>query len=198
MKLLRDYDVCAKNLIDLGRMAVQADGAAPSRLSLAFLVGRYLKRNLKKGAVRMSDWELKLTQNQINYAASDAYSGLQVYEELERMAENATRRLYPAGFTVNIERPSNPADLVEPDRQSHPTLPRFFSSELLSTTPTASTSKEEPMVIDLTTPTSSPVQQRTESPLVEPPSPSPTRIYPTTGSAVRPYQQLVVPHKDSY
>ena len=68
-KLFRDYNVQATNLVDLAEMARQADtDASQHRVALSFLVGKYLKRNLEKGPVRMSNWEAMLNPGQIRCA----------------------------------------------------------------------------------------------------------------------------------
>lgn len=64
-KLYRDYGIVPKNLVELGRMASQADPSLTYRPTLASLVGHYLGRCLDKGNVRVSDWERKLTDAQV-------------------------------------------------------------------------------------------------------------------------------------
>ena len=57
--------------------------AAPQRWSLAGLVGLLMRQRLEKSqAVRCSNWEQRppLREEQLRYAATDAWSSLRVYE----------------------------------------------------------------------------------------------------------------------
>ncbi|KZV79695.1 ribonuclease H-like protein [Exidia glandulosa HHB12029] len=119
-KLYRDYGVVAKGLVELGTMASQADQSSNhlGRPSLGTLVGRYLKRNLLKGSVRMSNWEAQLDANQVKYAANDAYCGLALYNHFVALAEENDRTLKPTQYTVNVNPPPKATSLLPPSAAS--------------------------------------------------------------------------------
>lgn len=52
-------------------------------VKLTYLAHDHLGRPLHKGPVRTSDWTKPLTQQQIDYAASDAYAGFRLYHAME-------------------------------------------------------------------------------------------------------------------
>lgn len=61
-KLFRDFGILAKNLVELGAFAHQADSEFSSLhrrsiVSLAKMVERYTSKTLDKGNVRISNWE---------------------------------------------------------------------------------------------------------------------------------------------
>ncbi|KAF8207254.1 ribonuclease H-like domain-containing protein [Mycena galopus ATCC 62051] len=99
-KLFKDYGVMMAGLVELGALARQADppsldakvwGPGRKLVALAKLVERYLQKRLRKeDDVRMSNWEdpaLEKNERQIEYAANDAYCGLQVYNALVALAK---------------------------------------------------------------------------------------------------------------
>ncbi|KAJ7211817.1 ribonuclease H-like domain-containing protein [Mycena haematopus] len=94
-KVFRDYGVMMAGLVELGALARRADpgvwGAGRGIVALAKLVERYLQKRLRKDAdVRVSNWEdrkLETNARQIEYAANDAYCGLEVYTRLLALAE---------------------------------------------------------------------------------------------------------------
>ena len=53
-------------------------------VALATQVQRYLELPLKKGSICVSDWSATLTEEQTEYAACDAYAGLQLYYAMEQ------------------------------------------------------------------------------------------------------------------
>ncbi|KAF7375107.1 Nuclear transport factor 2 [Mycena sanguinolenta] len=98
-KLFKDYGVMMRGLVELGALARVADpqgkdaavwGKGRKIVALAKLVERYLQKRLRKDDdVRISNWEdPRLEQNtrQIEYAANDAYCGMQVYAHLLALA----------------------------------------------------------------------------------------------------------------
>ncbi|KAI0655836.1 ribonuclease H-like domain-containing protein [Cubamyces menziesii] len=101
-KLFNDYGILARNLVELGAMARQADPAFSkvykrSIVSLARVVEMYTQKTLAKGKVRTSNWEkTPLSEEQKFYAANDAHCALMVYN---RLLEIAAER----GVTVDTE-----------------------------------------------------------------------------------------------
>lgn len=96
-KLFRDYGILAQSLVELGALAMVADPAAKRRrkmVSLAKLVEQYCGKLLEKGSIRTGNWEAKLDQEQIDYAANDAHSTIQVYNELVKMADEMSINLW--------------------------------------------------------------------------------------------------------
>ena len=57
-------------------------------VTLATQVQKHLHLPLKKGNERVSDWSATLTEKQKDYAACDAYAGLQLYNAMERMRKS--------------------------------------------------------------------------------------------------------------
>ncbi|RPA81240.1 hypothetical protein BJ508DRAFT_414895 [Ascobolus immersus RN42] len=53
-------------------------------VSLAKLAEEYFGLPLDKGPVRCEPWHLKLRDDQVRYAAADAYAGVKLYEEMQR------------------------------------------------------------------------------------------------------------------
>lgn len=89
-KLFRDYGIMAKNLVELGSVALVVDPKPIAKrkiVSLAKLVERYCGKILDKGPVRISDWEKPLSVSQREYAANDVHSSLMVYNELLKLGE---------------------------------------------------------------------------------------------------------------
>ncbi|KAI0324115.1 ribonuclease H-like protein [Cubamyces sp. BRFM 1775] len=101
-KLFSDYGILARNLVELGAMARQADPAFSetykrSIVSLARVVEMYTQKTLAKGKVRTSNWEkTPLTEEQKFYAANDAHCALMVYNRLLKIAADR-------GVTVDTE-----------------------------------------------------------------------------------------------
>ena len=98
-KLRRDFKLVSNGLVELSAMAKALD---PSRwkhrrllVSLRDLCQSYLDRTLRKDAVRVSRWtNTPLSHLQQEYAASDAYVGLELFHQLVlRTYERATRRV---------------------------------------------------------------------------------------------------------
>ncbi|KAI0694545.1 ribonuclease H-like domain-containing protein [Cytidiella melzeri] len=111
-KLLKDYGVTPKNLIELGALAREADPAFSSKrsiVSLSKMIEEYCDgKILDKGPARMSKWDaVPLSQEQLTYAANDAHSALMAYRRIVRIAAIYERTLAPARFTSNL--PHEPA-----------------------------------------------------------------------------------------
>ncbi|RUS23284.1 ribonuclease H-like domain-containing protein [Endogone sp. FLAS-F59071] len=88
LKLTRDYGILVNGLAELGHMARRVgdgwrSGARIPSLQecVAILLGKYLA----KGSVRLSNWEVKLSPEQIEYAATDAYVSYVLYRHIERL-----------------------------------------------------------------------------------------------------------------
>ncbi|KAJ7746569.1 ribonuclease H-like domain-containing protein [Mycena metata] len=114
-KLFKDYGVMMTGLIELGALARQADppstdaklwGNGKKIVALAKLVEQYLgKKLLKDDNVRVSNWEnpkLEEQETKLDYAANDAYSGLQVYNRLMYFAEEDSIPLNPFKYTGEV------------------------------------------------------------------------------------------------
>ncbi|GAK62742.1 ribonuclease H-like protein [Moesziomyces antarcticus] len=83
LKLQRDYAIHMRNVLELSNLAKLAQPAqwasVGTLISLRDLTRIYLGRRLRKGDVRVSDWEtFPLDQEQIEYAASDTFASLEV------------------------------------------------------------------------------------------------------------------------
>ncbi|GJE98706.1 ribonuclease H-like protein [Phanerochaete sordida] len=109
VKLFGDFHVAARNLVELGSMAHQADPAFTATykrkiVSLAKMVALYTRRELdKEPDIRMGNWETKpLPATQQTYAANDVHSGLIVYLTLCNIARMHRVRLDPAPYTSDI------------------------------------------------------------------------------------------------
>jgi hypothetical protein len=101
-KRLRDYlGVEAKGVFELSRLhnLVEHFNSDPKKSSswrlyaLAKQVHEHLQLPMYKGAVRESDWSKRLSYSQIQYAATDAYASLRIYDALE--AKRKTLRPIP-------------------------------------------------------------------------------------------------------
>ena len=73
-KLLRDFGIFSRGLVELGALALVADGAAfPYKraiVSLAKMVALYTGKQLLKDDVRTSDWERPLGAEQIQCSSA--------------------------------------------------------------------------------------------------------------------------------
>lgn len=92
LKVHRDFAVEIAGVLDLGEFARSRVGggevSGSLKWSLASLTERLLRRRLRKTqSLRCGDWEqVPLTAEQLEYAATDAWASLAVYEELSKMA----------------------------------------------------------------------------------------------------------------
>ncbi|OSS46922.1 hypothetical protein B5807_08830 [Epicoccum nigrum] len=85
-RLSKFFKLQPKGAIELSHLhrLVTFGGSKPALVStkmtsLAHQVEQHLKHPLYKGDVRTSNWSRPLTQEQIKYAAGDAYAGIQLY-----------------------------------------------------------------------------------------------------------------------
>ncbi|KAJ7116315.1 ribonuclease H-like domain-containing protein [Mycena epipterygia] len=112
-KLFKDYGVMMANVVELGALARQADpacntvfGAGKRIVALAKLVERYLQKKLnKEDDVRVSNWEdpsLERKPKMLEYAANDAYCGLQVYTHLMALAKSNDIELDSTKYTGHV------------------------------------------------------------------------------------------------
>ncbi|XP_016377558.1 Werner syndrome ATP-dependent helicase homolog [Sinocyclocheilus rhinocerous] len=85
-KLLSDYDIKLKNIVELSDLANKTLRCG-EKWSLDGLVKHLLKKQLfKDKLVRCSHWDdFGLTEDQKRYAATDAYAGLLIYQNLQEM-----------------------------------------------------------------------------------------------------------------
>ncbi|KAK2871546.1 hypothetical protein Q8A67_024073 [Cirrhinus molitorella] len=83
-KLLSDYDIKLKNIVELSDLANKTLRCS-EKWSLDGLVKYLLKKRLfKDKLVRCSQWDdFALSEDQKRYAATDAYAGLLIYENLQ-------------------------------------------------------------------------------------------------------------------
>lgn len=81
-------------------------------VSLATQVQEYLHLPLFKGEVRGSDWSQALGMDQIVYAASDAYAGVQLFDTLE-VKRNALNPTPPRPYHAEENKPIRLAEGVE-------------------------------------------------------------------------------------
>jgi hypothetical protein len=85
-KLVRDYGLAPARVIELSALAKERfEGGCPSApsWSLARLCEHVLGKTLPKDKTRMSNWEREtLSEDQIKYAAMDAWASLLVYRAL--------------------------------------------------------------------------------------------------------------------
>ncbi|KAJ7671680.1 ribonuclease H-like protein, partial [Mycena polygramma] len=152
-KLFKDYGVMMAGLVELGALARVADpsctdawGKGKRIVSLAKVVERYLHKELPKDmTVRVSNWEdpsLEEKKVQIEYAANDAYSALQVYNRLLSLAKANEITLDPIQTATRVHH----AALVPPPSTSTPTpVPAPSTSTSAPTDP--STLPPVPMIV---------------------------------------------------
>ncbi|PSR72151.1 hypothetical protein PHLCEN_2v11999 [Hermanssonia centrifuga] len=92
MKLYRDFGILPRNLVELGAFAHRADKTfkdtySRTIVSLVRMTEKYLNQTVDKPAVRTGNWEVQpLSEEQIHYAANDAYSSLMIYKKLWELA----------------------------------------------------------------------------------------------------------------
>ncbi|KAG8967663.1 hypothetical protein FRC03_009500 [Tulasnella sp. 419] len=91
LKLNKDFGIVTGGMVELCFVAKQVDqGWTNGRrvMSLQKIVARYLDKRLLKDDVRTSNWNLKLTDEQKDYAGNDTYSGLVLYHHLMDIAKS--------------------------------------------------------------------------------------------------------------
>ncbi|KAL1410973.1 hypothetical protein Q8F55_001916 [Vanrija albida] len=114
-KFARDFPSLARpgGLVELSAIARRLDprGTYPghSLVALARLARRYLARELDKDpAVRSGAWDGALGQEQVEYAANDAYAALLIFRAMERRAAEE-------GVGMDGELPAPPQRIKEKD-----------------------------------------------------------------------------------
>ena len=89
LKLRRDFDICTAGLIELGGLAAVALHYGERPWSLSDLTAEVLGCRLPKD-LRMSRWEARLSEEEVRYAALDAWASLAIAAALRRrLATNA-------------------------------------------------------------------------------------------------------------
>lgn len=88
-KVFKDHNVRLKGLKDLSALANQKLQGGPIKWSLASLTEKLLYKKLPKGNyLRLGNWETTiLSKEQLNYAATDAYTSWQLYHELKKLPD---------------------------------------------------------------------------------------------------------------
>ncbi|KAH0831103.1 ribonuclease H-like protein [Lanmaoa asiatica] len=151
-KLLRDFGIRAKGLVELGAFATKADVKFSSVynreiVSLAKMVAMYLGRTLLKGKVRTSNWEADLTHKMIECEGglvtpftmsltyvtlppfgtqtpqTTCHCALMVYDKLQEIAAQAGETLDMSTYSCQV----NPRSLKLKDA-SVPTLPQSIDA----------------------------------------------------------------------
>ncbi|RXN11839.1 Werner syndrome ATP-dependent helicase isoform X2 [Labeo rohita] len=91
-KLLSDYDIKLKNIVELSDLANKTLRCC-EKWSLDGLVKHLLKRQLfKDKLVRCSQWDdFGLSEDQKRYAATDAYAGLLIYQNLQEIISGRSK-----------------------------------------------------------------------------------------------------------
>jgi hypothetical protein len=106
-KLYTDYRVSVRNCVELSLLARTVDNARwkgkyTAPLGLARLLETYESATLAKGKVQRSNWELTLSEQQQEYAASDAHAGYVIYSHLYDMAQAMNPVPLPAYYSFSI------------------------------------------------------------------------------------------------
>ncbi|KAG2156486.1 ribonuclease H-like domain-containing protein [Suillus bovinus] len=92
-KLYEDWGVSTHNCVELALLARSVDNARwkgkyTSPLGLSRLLETYVGFSLAKGKVQRSNWELRLSLVQQEYAANDAHAGYAIYTRLIALARD--------------------------------------------------------------------------------------------------------------
>ncbi|KAH9886271.1 ribonuclease H-like domain-containing protein [Cubamyces lactineus] len=146
-KLFHDYGILARNLVELGAMAHQADPAFSKTykrtiVSLARVVEMYTQKTLAKGKVRTSNWEkTPLSEEQKFYAANDAHCALMVYKRLLEIAAERGVSVDPRGADLaqEYQRKVTSASVEDAERIS-PAEPSVGSPSTSTTEPASGAS----------------------------------------------------------
>ncbi|KAF9229578.1 ribonuclease H-like protein [Gyrodon lividus] len=106
-KLHNDYGVSVRNCVELSLLARTADnnrwkGKYTAPLGLAKLLETYQGETLAKGKVQRSNWELPLSQRQLEYAANDAHAGYVIHSRLFDMTQMMNPVPPPAYYSFSI------------------------------------------------------------------------------------------------
>jgi len=124
-KLWKDCGVSLLGAVELTHFARSVDaprwaaGKAHELISLTRLLEGYQSRRLVKGRARMSNWELPLNPQQINYAASDALAGYIVYNHLAKLNSQVPAGNYTSDFLAGRKQPTAKGQ-THPSQSSYP------------------------------------------------------------------------------
>lgn len=105
-KLYRDWGVSTRNCAELALLARSVDNARwkgkyTSPLGLSRLLETYVGFSLAKGKVQRSNWELRLSLTQQDYAANDARAGYAIYTHLIAMARDMPNTV-PSYYSFSV------------------------------------------------------------------------------------------------
>ncbi|KAM5539759.1 hypothetical protein V8D89_006572 [Ganoderma adspersum] len=108
-KLFRDFGLLPAGLVELGALAHLADPTFRQTynrniVALAKVVEFYTHKTLDKGNVRTSDWEAKLSNTQITYAANDAHCALIVCNVLTAIAAENEKEVDWKACAADLEK----------------------------------------------------------------------------------------------
>jgi len=139
-KLFRDYGIAAQNLVELGGLALVADPVGSQErskskrkiVSLVKLVQWYCRMEVEKGDERTSNWELKLCERQVDYAANDVHSSMIVYQKLCSIAQlnSITLTDKKSAFTSDVKLISSDVESTSSDAESTLSDVELPSSEI--------------------------------------------------------------------
>ncbi|XP_077229086.1 3'-5' exonuclease-like isoform X2 [Tasmannia lanceolata] len=93
-KVLKDYGVHIKGLEDLSRLANLKLGRTPRMWSLGSLTETLISKQLMKpNKIRLGNWETNvLSKEQLQYAATDAFTSWYLYQVLRSFPDAASNR----------------------------------------------------------------------------------------------------------
>ncbi|XP_052206600.1 3'-5' exonuclease isoform X1 [Diospyros lotus] len=94
-KVFKDHSVSIKTLEDLSSIANQKLGGDPKKWSLASLAETLICKQLPKpGKIRLGNWEADvLSEEQLQYAATDAFASWYLYQALKSLPDVAGNRV---------------------------------------------------------------------------------------------------------
>ncbi|KAG1757304.1 ribonuclease H-like domain-containing protein [Suillus lakei] len=106
-KLYQDWGVSTRNCVELALLARSVDNARwkgkyTNPLGLSRLLETYVGFSLAKGKVQRSNWELRLSSAQQDYAANDAHAGYAIYARLIAMARDMSDTVFPYYYSFNV------------------------------------------------------------------------------------------------
>lgn len=115
-KLLDDFGVQSKGLVELTKLSRQVDTNASTRtlVRLQELTATYLARYLEKGDDRISNWNQILTSSQKFYAANDVYVAIKMLERFEELAKKAGKTVDLSAAQVKVKEGSSAVTQTNP------------------------------------------------------------------------------------
>ncbi|XP_041086155.1 Werner syndrome ATP-dependent helicase homolog isoform X2 [Polyodon spathula] len=107
-KLMSDFDIKLSGFVELSHIANEKLKCI-EKWSLDGLVKQLLKKQLlKEKSVRCSNWaDFTLTEDQIKYAATDAYAGLLIYQKLQSKATQLGETVLQLDIKEKLKRVSS-------------------------------------------------------------------------------------------